>query len=100
MFFANFNLWFVIAFLMNPGVNFINIIRTNFSYKYDVLAALLVTFWLWQKIRTKNAREKTLMKLTADSVKALSTNGILFKKVMIDKTTLTLNTLSSSTSIA
>jgi hypothetical protein len=53
-----------------PGVNFINVERTNFSYKYDVLAAFLVTFWLWQKIRTKNAREKTLMKLTVDLSKS------------------------------
>jgi len=40
---------------LTQGVNFINVERTNFSYEYDVLATFLVTFWLWQKIRTKNA---------------------------------------------
>ncbi len=50
-------LWLSI-YVFSSGVNFINVKRTNFLYVYDILAAFLVTFWLWQKIRTKNAREK------------------------------------------
>jgi hypothetical protein len=43
---------------LTTGVNFINVKRTNFSYVYDILAAFLVTFWLCQKICTKNSYVK------------------------------------------
>jgi len=36
-------------------VNFINIKRENFTYESLFWQLFLVTFWLWQKIRTKNA---------------------------------------------
>jgi len=42
----------------HPAVNFINIIRTNFSYELPFLAAFLVTFWLWhQNSHKKRARK-------------------------------------------
>ncbi len=50
---------------LTAGVNFIN----SFTYKFFVRTLFrqlfLVMFWLRQKIRTKNACVKSLMKLTA-----------------------------------
>jgi hypothetical protein len=40
-----------------PGVNFINIFTYKFSVQMSFRQLFLVTFWLWQKIRTKNADE-------------------------------------------
>ncbi len=38
------------------GVNFINVIHEKNSSKSLFWQLFLVTFWLWRKIRTKNAR--------------------------------------------
>jgi hypothetical protein len=39
-----------------PGVNFINIFTYEFFVQTAFRQLFLVTFWLWQKIHTKNAR--------------------------------------------
>jgi len=39
---------------LSPGVNFINIFCAIFSYESLFWQLFLVTFWLWQKICTKN----------------------------------------------
>ncbi len=39
-----------------PGVNFINIFTYEFFVRTSFWQLFLVTFWLWQKIRTKKAR--------------------------------------------
>ncbi len=39
------------------GVNFINVFTYEFFVQTLFLQLFLVTFWLWQKIRMKNARE-------------------------------------------
>jgi len=40
------------------AVNFINVIRTYFLYESLFWQLFLVTFWLWQKICTKNSGVK------------------------------------------
>jgi len=49
------NLDLITKFL--PTVNFINVIRTNFSYKSLFLAAFLVKFWLWQTYKSTFVRK-------------------------------------------
>ncbi len=39
-------------------VNFINVFTYEFFVRTSFRQLFLVTFWLWQNIRTKNAREK------------------------------------------
>ncbi len=48
----------------STAVNFINILRARFSYESYILAAFLVTFWLWRQNFVRKKRAKTLMKLT------------------------------------
>jgi len=40
------------------GLNFINVFTYEFFIRTSFRQLFLVTFWLWQKIRTKNEREK------------------------------------------
>ncbi len=47
-----------------PIVNFINVLRARFSYKSYILAAFLVTFWLWRQNFIRKKCTKMLMKLT------------------------------------
>jgi len=49
-----------------PAVNFINVLRARFLYESYVLAAFLVTFWLWRQNFVRKKRAKTLMKLTPE----------------------------------
>ncbi len=41
-----------------PRVNFINILRVNFSYKSLLSSFSLLRVWLWTNFHTKNARVK------------------------------------------
>ncbi len=51
------------------GVSFINVLCTPFLYVSALHSFSLATFWLWHKYKStfvqKNARKKTLLKLTA-----------------------------------
>jgi hypothetical protein len=53
-----------VSSVVYPGVNFINVLRARFSYECYVLAAFLVTFWLWCQNFVRNKHAKMLMKLT------------------------------------
>ena len=50
----------ILIFSLNlpPVVNFINVVRANFLYESLFWQLFQVTFWIWQKIHTKNLSVK------------------------------------------
>jgi len=44
---------YVACIIAQPGVNFINILRTNFLFKSALRSLFLVTFWLWNFLAKK-----------------------------------------------
>jgi len=70
---SKFNLFLLLLFFrMNIGVNFINILRTSFSYESALGSFSLVTLWLWwndfgkKALSYKKRARKMLMKLTCE----------------------------------